>query len=98
MEKEKRKEIRQHILEGAVLDSILLCIGRIILDGGFILSITFSLAAGHWVGSAILIIRRGEKMTSFDIGFVKFGMLGMAVIAIAVGHIVVMVKGSLFVL
>ena len=87
MTDEHRVSLREALATGAVLDLVLLGFAGTVLDGGVVLALALCLAAGHWAGAAMVILRRPRAMTSLDAAFVRFGLLALIVAAVGVGFV-----------
>lgn len=78
--------LKEALVTGAIIDFLLLLLASLILDGGVIFCATFCSVAGHWIGIIVIILRRRLSLTRYDGDFIRFGTLGLAVIALSAAY------------
>jgi len=69
---------------------ICLAIAALILDDGTMFRVCLTAVMAHWVGIALLVIRRRTSPSTLDLGFLKFGFFVCLVVAFA--FLVVLVR------
>ena len=62
-----------------------ICLGimALILDDGTMFRVCLTAVIAHWVGIALLVIRRRTSPSTLDLGFLKFGFFFCLVVAFA---------------
>lgn len=70
------------LTHGIVLQVVILMLGGLVLDGGNILLACLYSAFPFWTGVLMIAFRRGSRITSTDILFLKYGIILTTVIGV----------------
>jgi hypothetical protein len=64
-----------------VVQIVFLLLTALVLDGGMMFRMCAAAALGYWIGVVVIAIRRGTSPTKLDLLFIRYGMVGLMVIA-----------------
>jgi hypothetical protein len=66
--------------DGLILQSVLLVLSGLLLDGGLTAEINLIAWAAFWGGILVLLVRRPEMPTRFDLWVLRWGYLPLLVV------------------
>ena len=88
-------EVKSKIIRTAAVQAVVLVLACLMLDGGACLAIAAFGVAAHWIGAAVIVIRRRNALTQWDVALLQVGFVlfpaAVLVCALAVGGILKLV-------
>jgi hypothetical protein len=78
------RELQMHLLAGFFVQSLILILGGLVLDQGETMHTILRVALGYWMGVAIILVRRFQKPSRFDLFFIQWGNLVLVVVALPI--------------
>ena len=85
--------LKSAMFSAFVQQGIILVLAGMILDGGRIALMCLFACAAFWIGTGVIIFRRGTSPSKMDLFLVRGGYLLLCVVSFFVGQLVWQLRG-----
>ena len=72
--------LKEAVYTGIILDFLILAFTSIIMDGGFIFSITIFLVIAHWIGNTAILFSKKGRQSKAGKDFIRFGIFPLILV------------------
>ena len=79
-----RRSAGSAIKDGLVIQTVLLLLSMLILDGGRLSKMYLIAMIAHWIVALVILIRRGKSLTRWDWLYIRFGIFPIVLMVFSV--------------
>lgn len=72
-------KVRSALIFSLILQTPIILLFSIMLDGGTLGTLSLIAACGYWAGVVLILLRRSNVPTVVDLAFVRWGYLGLVI-------------------